>query len=754
MLKILSSALFVLFAMLTSAITMAQTTVTVVDASSGDVLPGAVVHCRQFSGQTITGTTTDYRGIAVIGKEWLAAGQSCAVEVVYVGYASQTDTISGGSARTIALTPVDSATGTVVVTGQASPQVAARSIHRIRVIDEKRINSLAAINLEDVLQQELNIRISQDGVLGSGMSMQGVGGQNVKILIDGIPVIGRLDGNIDLSQINLQNVERIEIVEGPLSVQYGSNALAGTINIITRKKSNDRVHVALDSYTENIGTFNNSITATAGLKSDFTLGAAAGRNFFDGWNDNDAFFPSFQKTPADSTRQKQWNPRGQNFGRIWLNREWQGWNANYRFEVFDELITNRGVPRAPYNETAFDDLYATLRMDHALNIDRQIGKGHYFRFVAGFNDYTRTKNTYLRDLTNLDAQLTPAADDQDTTTFRTFMSRASVAFNTDSAFTWQCGYDLSHEQGTGLRLAQAAGGMGDYAVFADAEWKAADVLSVKPALRAGYNTVYSMPLIPSLHIKYNKGNTVVRASYAHGFRAPALKELYFFFVDINHNIVGNSALQAEQSVNYTINVQHKHNIGNALLGYEAGAFFNRIENMITLAQITDVQYSYVNIGHFETRGITLGADVYYKRVRLALGYAYTGRLNGLPEETTGDTYLYSGEARASFSVSTKDQWTFNTFVKHTGELPGFALDDEGNLIQSSVGSFTMLDVNVGKSFFSEQLTIAMGGKNLLDVTNINSNVTGSGGTHSQGATSLPVSTGRTVFIKFNYHWKK
>ena len=70
-------------------------------------------------------------------------------------------------------------------------------------------------------------------------------------------MIGRLNGNIDLSQVNLLNVKRIEIVEGPLSVNYGSDALGGTINIIT-KKSND-ILPAFESYYETIGKYNNSI---------------------------------------------------------------------------------------------------------------------------------------------------------------------------------------------------------------------------------------------------------------------------------------------------------------------------------------------------------------------------------------------------------------------------------------------------------------------------------------------------------------
>ena len=67
------------------------------------------------------------------------------------------------------------------------------------------------------------------------MSLQGLSGEHIKFLIDGVPVIGRMDGNVDLSQLNMYNVDHIEIVEGPMSVIYGSNALAGAVNIITKE---------------------------------------------------------------------------------------------------------------------------------------------------------------------------------------------------------------------------------------------------------------------------------------------------------------------------------------------------------------------------------------------------------------------------------------------------------------------------------------------------------------------------------------
>ena len=122
-----------------------------------------------------------------------------------------------------------------MVTGQLNPTAKNNAIQDIIIINNKTIKSNLFNNLGDLLKYQSNFTLSNDNILGSSILMQGVSGQNVKILIDGIPVIGRLNGNIDVSQINLSNIDKIEIIKGPLSVNYGSDALAGTINLISKK---------------------------------------------------------------------------------------------------------------------------------------------------------------------------------------------------------------------------------------------------------------------------------------------------------------------------------------------------------------------------------------------------------------------------------------------------------------------------------------------------------------------------------------
>ena len=181
------------------------------------------------------------------------------VSISFVGFKKITDSLDFKNLqknKIYYLTPENIALNEVVITAQYAPNSPEKAVHKIKIIDSKKIEIMGAQNLRDVLTNEMNVRISQDNILGSSMSLQGISGQNVKILVDGIPVTGRLNGNIDISQINMNNVERIEIVEGPLSVNYGTDALAGTINIITKKTQKESVTVSSNNYYESVGHYN------------------------------------------------------------------------------------------------------------------------------------------------------------------------------------------------------------------------------------------------------------------------------------------------------------------------------------------------------------------------------------------------------------------------------------------------------------------------------------------------------------------
>src|SRR5690606_33101151 len=126
----------------------------------------------------------------------------------------------------------------VVVTGQYQPQSIKKSVHNVIIINRDQIEKQAANTLADLLNFNLNLTIIPNSQSGkSTISFFGLDAQYFNIMVDNIPIVSDsgLGNNIDLTQINLDNIERIEIVEGAMGVEYGANAVSGVINIITKK---------------------------------------------------------------------------------------------------------------------------------------------------------------------------------------------------------------------------------------------------------------------------------------------------------------------------------------------------------------------------------------------------------------------------------------------------------------------------------------------------------------------------------------
>lgn len=738
------------------SISLAQK-VRILDPYSG--APAVSAHLKfteTASGKSVY-VIADEKGEASIPRELNA--YPLALQIRYLGASLIQDTFAVAESRTYQLTESAVSMNEVVITGQYEPDIAARSVHSVKVISRKKIDMMAAQNLRDVLSNELNIRLSEDNVLGSSMSIQGISGQNVKIMVDGIPVTGRLDGNIDLSQINLNNIERIEIVEGPLAVNYGTDALAGTVNLITKSNQSGRLFVNGDLYYESNGQYNLSVGAGVQKKNN-TFQVHGGRHYFDGWNTGDAPFLYKSTLRADSNRFQSWKPKEQLFGGLNYLRNLGNFTLRLTSDVFDEDVINRGYPRAPYGESAFDDTYRTLRWTNGLHINGKIGTNYRLNLVAGYNHYKRTKNTFIKDLTSLEQNLSTADGDQDTTIFRTFMSRGNlVSVKPEARLNFELGYDLSLETSKGLKIKNGSRQMGDYAVFATAEYKPADQLTIKPGLRAAYNTQYKAPLIPSLHLRYafplggniSKESMTIRASYARGFRAPSLKELYFDFVDLNHNIQGNSDLKAEYSDNFMAGLVWKKIHNQTLFELNWNNFFNRIENRIILAfaDNSGTLYSYANIGDHRTMGSSLSGSLALEHFKATVTGGLIGYSSGHDSlSRSAGKFSFTPEFRSNLLYEFKSLGlSLNLFYKYTGEVPAYYQDSDGGIYENVLEDFHTMDFSVVKAFNKGRYSITAGSKNLFNVTALEGNV--NTGAHSGGATVSPYSMGRTYFVRLN-----
>jgi outer membrane receptor for ferrienterochelin and colicins len=568
-----------------------------------------------------------------------------------------------------------------------------------------------------------------------------------------VPVIGRQDGNIDLAQIDLTGIERVEIVEGPLSVNYGTNALAGTINMITRKGGGRPATLKASAYAEHIGRLNTTVSGTRHWGSnDITL--TAGRNFFAGWDPRQTGFVDLSPARADTLRVQQWKPREQFFGRLGYRRVGKRWDFGYKAEAMHDVITNRGLPRAPYYETAFDERYTTIRLDNAINAERRFGNGRKVTALVAHNRYTRYSNLWYRDLTTLSEQLVGATGEQDTSGFTLTNVRAVLVNAKDSAkITYEAGMDLNLETGTGRRIGDGNEGIGDYAAFASAEYRPLAALTVRPGVRYAYNTRYGAPVIPSLNLRWQlEHGFTVRASYASGFRAPSLKELYLLFVDVNHDIVGSTDLRAERSHNFSAALAYRHAKDKGVYTSEVSGFYNVIEDLITLAQVSGARYSYVNIGQYRTMGGSMGAGWDNGHWTISTGASLTGRYDDLAAATSSP-YLFTTEVRASVTKQwLRKGWSGSVFWKWQDRLSNYRLLADGTLGRSFVAAYHMADASLTKRVWAGRVALTAGCKNLFNVKNLNASV--AGGAHSGGGSAVPMSTGRLAFVRIELDLKR
>jgi len=662
--------------------------------------------------------------------------------VTFIGYETLIDTIEPGITQTLSLVPAVLNMSEFVVTAQFKPEKADKSIYKINVINSRQIERKAATNLTDLLSTESNMRISQGGVLGTSLSLQGLSGENVKFLVDGVPVVGRLNGNIDLNQLNLYNVDHVEIIEGPMSVIYGSNAIAGVVNIITKENKNSSFTAFANAYVESVGVYNfNAGSSLRKKNNQFSLDLS--RNFFTGYSTN------------DTARSKQWLPRLQyNADAYYL---YSGTKTRLKLSVqyFDEMIQGKGDLISPYFETAIDNYFHTVRQTSKVETSYTISPNRQISMVGAYSTYLRKLNVYYNDLTIPERKNAGG----DTTSVGSYLLRAWYNRNyPEQKINYQVGFDGNLERNGGERIVGGSQQIGDYAGFISMKYDPTKKITLQPGARFTYNTKYKAPVVYSLNVKYGVSpNTSIRATYARGFRAPSLKELYLDFVDINHNLHGNPDLQAESSHNVNLNFTYNRETSNAYWNTELGLFYNYVDNMIWLFQVGNniTTYSYGNISKFISQGIQANTTIsFYPKLTLKAGISEVGRK--FPDNTadlTDKKFHYSTDYNAMLTYNLeKYNASVTVDYKYTGRFP--QLTPDGTFANDYINGYSNLDISIMKNFMRNKFSITTGGKNLLDVKDVKSGIVNSGAHSNGGDGTSRIAWGRTAFVKFTYNFKK
>lgn len=662
----------------------------------------------------------------------------------------------------------------IVITAQYAPTDTKNAVHRVRTIKREAIEQKGATNLEQLLGQELNIRVAQDMILGSSINLQGVSGQNVQIMVDGIPVIGRVGNNIDLSQINLHNIERVEIVEGPLSVNYGTNALGGVINLITKKSQLKPLDIHLDTKWESLGR--TQYNAALGVRPvDQVL-----LSFHGGYNEFGGYTPDILKE-STGDRAHLWNPKEQTYFGAAARYDFKNdQQLRYAFDYFIEDVTNLGEIRRPeFKPYAFDDYYHTERQDHSLLYEGMLSDQFFLKSTIGFNTFVVKKSAYRLDFEENEENLVDNA--QDTTSFNALVFRPVIASKfSDKKLNFQLGLDLHYEDSAGKRIKDETSekenfsALGDYAVFGSLQYQPIEKMLVQAGARVAHNTKFKAPVVPSVNIKYSPTDQLtLRASYAKGFRSPSLKELYFYFVDANHSVLGNENLQAETSDNVQLTLNWQPKVENHTIEASVTGFFNDIQQKIDLYQyvIVDgelvpatqedafsIQYAYFNQSRFKTVGGDFRLKYSKGNFNFNIATSPIGRYNLLSEtadDVTPFTFVLESGGEIGYRFPKQNlQLTF--YLKYNDKLIQYYQDVDvdnnpitGQLIQDG---YTLSDFTVSKSLLKKSIQLTAGAQNLFDVQNVS--ISGfAGGNHTNSVASA-VATGRSYFMTLSWNFSK
>ena len=651
----------------------------------------------------------------------------------------------------------------VVVTGQYKAQSAKASVYQVRTISKERIQKQGATKLQDVLSNELNIRFTQDVATGgSDITMMGLKGQNVKILVDGLPMTGRqgTSNEININQIDINSIERIEVVEGPMSVVYGADALAWVINIITKKAAAEKISVTARVQEETIGDeydlnkqgIHNQSVGLTFRKKNWEIGGGFTHNYFGGWKD------------TAIGRELVWHKKDQLLANGFIAYHKNRFNIRYRIDGLDEIITNPGnyqsFPDQVTGENyAYDQEYLTNRVMHQLQSSYTVNSDLNFQLQSAFTDYSRQVFSTTVSQQSGKTSLDMGDGRQSVVDFTGFTLRGLATYKLSKVFAIQPGFDINLDRGKGERLKTGNNKVDDLAFFITSEITPSAKINIRPGLRVIKNSVYDAPpVIPSLNTKFALSKNIdLRLAYARGFRSPSFRELYFNFFDANHQIIGNPDLKAETSHSFTGSLNWKKETASQVMYTTVlGGFYNNVKNLIDYAVSANNPNIFIltNVANSKTAGVNLNSIAKYKQWNISAGAGYTGFYNDYSETDKSLNQLqWSAEANASVGYSfTKAAFDINLFYKFTGKRPYYAINNTTQeIVLTKQEAYHLADLTLTKKAF-KYLSFNAGIRNLFDVKRITSSYA-SGGVHTSGGTRN-IATGRSFFAGVSFNWNK
>ena len=466
--------------------------------------------------------------------------------------------------RTYTLNPV-------VVTGSGHHQRLKSTATPVHVLSSQEIKEQGITTFDGALTRMMPQVSMAPNSMGTFLRLNGLGNKYILILINGQKLSGDISNNVDLNRINMARVKRIEVLDGAASSLYGSDAIAGVINIITDQPTRDLVSVTSDTRVSGHGQLTENITLDI-YKNGFGSYTSFSRDRADSYRINDVEYVKGSETETQPTIAPFFtgyraNLVGQKF--TYAPNEHLALNAgiDYSYKITDRPETRKDITGG----TDYEMRYKGLRWNvggiykftsrNSLQADFTVDRFRYGKQydvatkTYAIDDYVQSKKQR-----SMEAQLKAILG---------LMKNSTTILGAD----WRKDY-LTATSGNINQNAYTA------AAFAQHEMLFFDRLTATVGLRLTYHETFNWHLTPKATLMYAPGNLRLRATYSAGFRAPGLDELYYHYFSVNRGkaqiIFGNKDLKPEKSNYFSLNAEYRSN----LLAVSVTGFMNRINDMV------------------------------------------------------------------------------------------------------------------------------------------------------------------------------
>jgi outer membrane receptor for ferrienterochelin and colicins len=589
---------------------------------------------------------------------------------------------------------------TVVVTASRTEQAIGDVAVATRVIDRETIEATGAETLGGVLEEQPGLQVVRGfaGAGGVGVQMHGLDAKYVLILVDGQRATGRVGGVIDLSRFPVEDIAQIEIIKGPGSSLYGADAIAGVINIVTRRATRPLEVDARARY----GSF-----STADLAA--TVGGRRGRwstRWSGGWShtagfDRDRSDPATTGNAGDTVHMAQRTE-------VQARRDVViGMHADVqRRDLHGVDVTPAGAvfDRSNRTTTASATLTPEIRWSAPARLRLT---GH----VAHFDD-----------LYVLDQRRSDALDQRQRTRDTLGQFGAQYDHMVAGKHLFSAGVEGQLESLATPRLEQSASARQRFALYVQDEWRVRGRprVTVVPGARLDLDSQFGGFASPRLAVRFDPIEALtLRASAGLGFRAPSFRELYLSFANpaAGYRVSGNPDLRAETARSATAGVEWRFSPGRVL---SVDYFHHRLRDLIaldgnTLSLVGDNTFRYVNVGSARSQGVEAALSLRFRGgVEAEASYTFTRArdvelarpLPGRPAQQ-GMLRVRWRHARSGTSAQVRGAVQGEQF---------YYADEDGDGMESPVrvAPYANLDVRVAQALLRGRLSVFAGVDNLLD----------------------------------------